>query len=211
MFVQDIDARKPLSGRSRIRDEEPGQDEPSADRDHDREQDEGTRAGIEDSREQRSSSRASGIGGSGESSTQGPMLTSQMDVDERLRQMNATFLASLEGFSVGRRDRKHGDDAQSGGSDEGNEWRDVRGESGSRSGARRRRTVPQYRTQGSRGSSVGAPSHTGSDMGSGGRGDMPGSDSASSVGAVQGSEEIIGRLELDDGRPKSERLGYVLE
>ncbi|KAG2357037.1 hypothetical protein BDR07DRAFT_1421422 [Suillus spraguei] len=44
----------------------------------------------------------------------GPMLTREEEVDERLRHMNETFLASLEGLSGGRRRGSMGGDSASG-------------------------------------------------------------------------------------------------
>jgi autophagy-related protein 13 len=51
----------------------------------------------------------------------GPMLTSESEVDERLRQMNAAFAESLEGLGGRRRERRSSSSAVRGGSGSGSE------------------------------------------------------------------------------------------
>jgi autophagy-related protein 13 len=83
-FVQDIDSRKPLNGHDRLSDQMMGSRERQSSSD--------TVAGVTmDSRP-----------GEGNSHV-GLMLVSESEVDERLRQMNAAFLASLEGIEGRRR------------------------------------------------------------------------------------------------------------
>ncbi|KAK0493578.1 autophagy-related protein 13-domain-containing protein [Armillaria luteobubalina] len=77
-FVQDIDARKPLSGRHRLHSQSPRQAFPELPRPQ---KDEG---GLLLKQET--------------ISPPGAMLTSEGEVDEKLRKMNETFLASLEGL-----------------------------------------------------------------------------------------------------------------
>jgi autophagy-related protein 13 len=98
VFVQEIDAQKPLSGHQRIRSLEQetsevgrrlgGSGSGTASRD------EKPIAGLLSTDEQETSTST------------GPMLTSESEVDERLRQMNQAFLECLEGLGGGRR-REH--------------------------------------------------------------------------------------------------------
>lgn len=134
------------------------------------------------------------------------MLTSESEVDERLRRMNEAFLASLEGLggggaagqaegSIRSRDR----DRQRGVGEDNNE--------NSRSG-RGGMTV-------TRRESLNGPDGLGISMGGtrdyargrgspfGGRSRHGSTSTNVSEGVSQGSEEIIGRMELDDGRRRS--------
>jgi autophagy-related protein 13 len=208
--VQDIDSRKPLSGRFRTRDRNSIQQDSDQDRDQDPNKEMGAVVGADEDREQRGSRRGGITVGSGEGSSQGPMLTNELDVDERLRQMNAAFLASLEGLNLGRREgRTEQDESQPEGQREEGEWSAGSAARGGGSGARRGRIHVDTRGESSRGM-VDPSSYGGSGSG---RGQMlllaqhsPGSGSTnSSTGAGQGSEEVIGRLELDDGQPRSRR------
>lgn len=194
IFVQDIDARKPLSGHHRTLDQEHGHS-------HDRD----TRVGVDkvDTHRRDEKQGAGSVGkmnlSSGQSSASGPMLTSEMEVDERLRQMNEAFMASLKGLggSTRRKDRRQIEDS---------------GESGSRSG-RGGVTIERRRTANLSSAEVSGTSQTPNrdrDRESG-RGPLllmgrprhgSGSTSTSDAGG-QGSEEVIGRLELDDGRRRS--------
>ncbi|KAH7929214.1 hypothetical protein BV22DRAFT_1102631 [Leucogyrophana mollusca] len=98
IFVQDIDARKPLSGIRRSRGEQLGRDDTI------------TRVGNAEREDKAREGAGTESDGSKRSST-GPMLTKEADVDERLRHMNEVFLASLEGLGGGRRrERRQGDD-----------------------------------------------------------------------------------------------------
>jgi autophagy-related protein 13 len=180
VFVQDIDARKPLSGRFRSQSGAPSRDEPER---------QGT-LGTRD--EEVASTQENEVVGQGQGSTdqgssaQGPMLTSEVAVDERLRQMNATFIASLEGLSSGRRERKQsesgGEDAWSSPSTGPPTPGDISG-----SGSARRGLPRAGGTGIRRGNMLLLTQHS------------PGSGSPSGSFAAAGSEEVIGRLELDDG------------
>ena len=173
MFVQDIDARKPLGGRLRSRDREVtetgqplgpsgGEETTSV-------------AGALLSTDVHSHASAS-------SSTSGPMLTNESDVDEKLRQMNQTFMESLEGLGGARR--------------------------------RERTTSRKSSDQGSPRPSEGGigREREGGGNGNVGRGRAPfmmpprrpllesrGSASPD-VSGVQGSDEVIGRMSLEEER-----------
>jgi hypothetical protein len=163
----------------------------------------------------------SSAGGSGSS----PMLTSPSEVDRRLRRMNETFLASLEGLgssgrgssgsgsggSSRRRDRdqererdqdgererqrtrgRHEDDHESlsSGREYMNSGRRAATDGGGYNGAYRERESPRGRLASFTGVDLGRP--------------RPGSTSTNaSEGVSQGSEEVIGRLELGDERRRS--------
>ncbi|KII85697.1 hypothetical protein PLICRDRAFT_45046 [Plicaturopsis crispa FD-325 SS-3] len=97
-FVQDIDARKPLSLARDPSVERQGQ---SHDRDRTlgRTSSEQRTGGVADAGG--TASRREGSGSTG------PMLTNESEIDERLRQMKETFLASLDGLGDGpRRERR---------------------------------------------------------------------------------------------------------
>jgi len=171
VFVQEIDARKPLSGHQRIRS---GSRDPTG----------GSRgdenlkpiAGLLSTDEQ---------DGPGNSNTSGPMLTSESEVDERLRLMNQAFLESLEGLGGvgggGRRRERRSEDGGSGGSSErGGAFSRERSESrdgygGNGMGRGRGLVLPRRPRLDSRSTST-------SDVGA----------------AVQGSDEVLGRLSLED-------------
>ncbi|KAF8873265.1 autophagy-related protein 13-domain-containing protein [Infundibulicybe gibba] len=95
VFVQDIDSRKPLSGQHRIHRQ----------REDDRSQEPGPRP---------SHHWDIGIRPAQRTSPHGPMLTSEVEIDEKLKRMNEAFLASLKGLggneggsrSVRRRDKE---------------------------------------------------------------------------------------------------------
>jgi hypothetical protein len=186
VFVQEIDARKPLSGHQRIRSLEQETSEA------------GRRLGGSGSGSGRASRDEKPIAGllstdEQETST-GPMLTSESEVDERLRQMNQAFLESLEGLGGGRRRERRSSSrlGEDGGSEQSSEPDPPLGRmsmegSGSKDG-------------GGGGAVVGR-----------GRGQTlplrpplnPRSTSTSDVGSVQGSDEVLGRLSLDDDRRRS--------
>ncbi len=90
--MQDIDARKPLSGLR----EQGSQDEP-------------------DNRAEPTAVRTELAGSSRSRTTSVPILTSASAVDERLREMNDNFLASLRGLGGKRKQSGH-DKASSAGS-----------------------------------------------------------------------------------------------
>ena len=200
VFVQEIDARKPLSGHQRLRS-----------RDRDTMNTGGRRPSVGGGR---SGSRSRGGGDEkpiagllstdehhASSSSTWPMLTSESEVDERLRQMNQVFLESLEGLGGRRRERRspsrfEGDD---GGSERSSE------------------PDPPLGRMSTEGSGSGSRESAGGVLGRG-RGFMlppppphhrrPRLDSrntsTSDVGAaVQGSDEVIGRLSLDGERRES--------
>ncbi|KAG1727396.1 hypothetical protein EDB19DRAFT_1929858 [Suillus lakei] len=151
IFVKDIDARKPLNA-------------------------------------QRQSSPASAQGPPNTSShtksdsmgSAGPMLTREEEVDERLRHMNETFLASLEGLGGGRRRASMGGDSAGGSpisslSGHGGETRGMRR---AEEGTRRETSRPRL----------------------GSLRNMSANDIASSGG----SAEVMGKLELDE-EPQARR------
>jgi len=177
VFVQDIDSRKPLSGRLRTLEQDTTQDQ---------DQDSNTREGGNEY-----SIHHSGIrdGGSAEGSSQGPILTNEDDVNEELRRLNAAFHASLEGLGSGRKVPRSAEV--------------VRPQRLSEAMERRPRSA----------GSGGGGSDVVNSRDSRGRGGMllashsrrSRNTSLSSVGIGQGSEEIIGRLELDDAPTSSPR------
>lgn len=197
--MQDIDSRKPLSGRHRI------QQDQEEDASHDR--DTSILARTEEKRKeplQRGSRHSSAASSSGAAaaiaaagiSPPGPMLTSESEVDERLRRMNETFLASLEGLG--------------GGSADG---------SGNGSTRRRERVRERERTRVTREDSVEARASTeeaelalrereyarmrGSPFSGLSRRRHGSTSTSVSEGVSQGSEEVIGRIELDYERRRS--------
>jgi autophagy-related protein 13 len=119
------------------------------------------------------------------------MLTSESEVDERLRQMNRTFLESLEGLGGGRRRERRSSSR-------------LEEDNGSERSSEPDPTLGRMSTEGSGGGGGGG----------GGRGRiLPpprprlGSRSTSTggiyLGGVQGSDEVLGRLSLDDERRRS--------
>ncbi|KIM80296.1 hypothetical protein PILCRDRAFT_822785, partial [Piloderma croceum F 1598] len=182
VFVQEIDARKPLSGHQRIRSLE---QETS---------DTGRRLGGGGSgRASRDEKPIAGLLSMDEQETStstGPMLTSESEVDERLRQMNQAFLESLEGLGGGRR-RERRSSSRLGGDDGGSEQ-----------SSEPDPPLGRMSTDGS-GSKDGGGAVIGR-----GRGQTfpprpplnPQSTSTSDAGSVQGSDEVLGRLSLDDER-----------
>jgi len=190
VFVQEIDARKPLSGHQRIRS-------------HDRyTSDPGRRlgGGGEDKPIAGLLSTEEGSGPGASSSSMGPMLTSESEVDERLRQMNQAFLESLEGLGGGRRRERRSPSRLGGGE----------GDDGSERSSEPDPPLGRMSTEGS-GSRDSGASGSGSGGGIMGRGRglvLPPvrprlhsrSTSTSDVGGVQGSDEVLGRLSLDDER-----------
>lgn len=178
MFVQDIDARKPLSGHQRLRSHDRDATETGRRPDRD---DNRPIAGLLSTDEEPSAS--------GSGSTSGPMLTSELEVDEKLRQMNQTFLESLEGLggSGRRRERRSPrldvDDQGSERSSEGLIGRESSGQASRDSGGSGRGRggfgVPRRPYLDSRNTST------------------------SDVGGVQGSDEVLGRMSFDEDRRRS--------
>ena len=176
MFVQDIDARKPLGGRLRSRDREatePGRP-------------------LGPSGNEETTSVAGALlstddhpHASGSGSTSGPMLTNESDVDEKLRQMNQTFMESLEGLGGARRRERTtsrlSSDQGSPRSSEGGIGREREGGgSGNVSRGRAPFTMlPRRPLPDSRGST------------------------STDVSGVQGSDEVMGRMSLDEERRRS--------
>ena len=145
-------------------------------------------------------------GSSGGDTASGPMLTNESDVDERLREMNAVFLASLEGLGTTRR----GGGAGSRGGSRGGSGSGSGSGASSRSGSAPRPPPPRLRGRleyGGTGTSslgLGEPLLQLGMMGESrhgtGSGSPGGSGSArSSLVIGQGSDEVIGRMELDRG------------
>jgi autophagy-related protein 13 len=145
---------------------------------------------------------ASAVGSASASSSEsanGPMLTNESDVEERLRQMNIAFLASLEGLG-GRRERREGPGSSEGSSRPGSAREG--------SGGRRGRSVGSEGRSGGGGVAASRDDGTSEIRRNVGNllllgppdGSGSGSASVSSAGVGQGSEEVIGRLELDDDR-----------
>lgn len=136
------------------------------------------------------------------SPTRGPMLTSQSEVDERLRRMNENFMKSLEGISSGAsgnqrrkardRERAQHEESESAGLSEVDE------PTRQRNIAHGGRTVPRDVHSRRSTSSLSSRTHPiqrierYSSMGVLGQ----------SVTASQGSQEVIGRLELDDEKAR---------
>ncbi|KAG1863173.1 autophagy-related protein 13-domain-containing protein [Suillus subalutaceus] len=152
IFVKDIDARKPLNAQ---RQPLPASTQgPSTTPSH---------------------TKSNSVGSAG------PMLTREEEVDERLRHMNETFLASLEGLGGGRRRGSMGGDSTGGspissasGRDEG-ENRGMR-----RTEIRRETSRPRLGSLRSM--------------------------SANDVASSGGSAEVMGKLELDE-EPRARRQG----
>lgn len=185
MFVQDIDARKPLGGRLRSRD---------------REATETGRPlgplGSEDTTPVAGAllSTDDQPHASGSGSTSGPMLTNESDVDEKLRQMNQAFLESLEGLGGARRRERTssrlGSDQGSPRSSEGGIGREREGggssghasrdSGGNSTRGRAPFTLPPRKPPlESRGSA------------------------STDVSGVQGSDEVMGRMSLEEERRRS--------
>ncbi|KAI0084627.1 autophagy-related protein 13-domain-containing protein [Irpex rosettiformis] len=147
-----------------------------------------------------------------------PIVVSADNVDERLRQMNEAFLASLEGFGARRRERSIGrEDAES-----SNGSTTVRAPSSGPSTLGRRTVTLDplnfaHRREGSDDALLGRPT-TGSGSGSAGYGIPPlfsrprllSTGSARSATSTA-SEEVIGRMdpEIDDGRRRSRSGGFL--
>lgn len=173
-FVQDIDARKPLGRALSDRRRYPLGANPEQ-RDHPRSQLPG---GIQ------SGNPATGINGepsgAGISGTREPMLTNVSDVDQRLKAMNDAFTARLAGLSGTAPSPRAGGGIR-GGFDSGDR-------SGSRERTQARGTVPSE--------SYDPLSIVG------GMRMRPRRNSMGSVrsGLSIGSEEVIGKLELEDKR-----------
>uniref|UniRef100_A0A8H7XL66 Autophagy-related protein 13 n=1 Tax=Psilocybe cubensis TaxID=181762 RepID=A0A8H7XL66_PSICU len=155
------------------------------------------------------------------SPNRGPMLTSQNEVDERLKQMNERFLKSLEGLGGGSTRRKKNSSATQGSISSATSVSQARDDT-STSGSSTSRP--------SRGLSLGFPSRESSEKdldpnrlpyppyfytsGSGqgvGRGRHSSTSSStmgtSEGGASQGSEEVIGRMELYEDKRKGRYQG----
>lgn len=182
MFVQDIDTRKPLSGHRRIRSyggsRTRGDDRPIP--------------GL------LSIDEPSQLG-----SSPGPMLTSELEVDEKLKQMNQVFLESLEGFEGRRRERRSSPSR-----------RREQDRDGQRSSSEPRGIIRGLSPDGS--GNVSRDGESGLRLGrygngGGGRGFMllgrppleSRNTSTSDVGGTQGSDEVLGRLSLEDDRQES--------
>ncbi|KDR79468.1 hypothetical protein GALMADRAFT_243561 [Galerina marginata CBS 339.88] len=162
------------------------------------------------------------------SPTRSPMLTSQNEVEERLKKMNETFLKSLEGISGGstrRKDRRKDADrdpsvpSSSSAAPMDRERERERGREDSSSSS----SSGNYPSRASRGVGLGFPSSRTSaaerevyspypfntpGLGLGlGRGRYASTSSStlatSEAGASQGSEEVIGRMELYEERRRS--------
>jgi autophagy-related protein 13 len=191
IFVQEIDARKPLSGHQRIRSRDRGAGGSSSRSPSSRV--EQPIAGLLSTDEQDESS--------------GPMLTSESEVDERLRRMNLAFMESLEGLGGGggRRRERRSSSSKPGMGGEGDDGSD------GRSSEPDALLLGRMSTEGSRSRDSGG-SGGGGVMGRG-RGFVlppttrPRVDSRSTsdvnLGGVQGSDEVLGRLSLDDERRRS--------
>lgn len=203
-FVQQIEKRKPLGSRR-----EPSLPEVSNP--------------PTTAQQTSSSSSQAGEDSSSERISSGePIVVSADTVDERLRRMNETFLASLEGFGPRRRDRSSGttttEDAES-----SNGSTTVRAPSSGPS-TLGRRTVNldpltfAHRREDSDDASLGRPSGgSGSGSGSAGYGIPPLfprprllSTGSARSGMSIASEEVIGRMdpEIDDGRRRSRTGGF---
>ncbi|KAG5637409.1 hypothetical protein H0H81_004667 [Sphagnurus paluster] len=201
LFVQDIDMRKPLVGRARtpalesepLRDS--GQRSPDEqeqkgnEREREGEGGEGSPPPMSPHRPfplQSSPSGGKDVGpgpGQAQSPPGGLMLTSEAEVDVRLRRMNETFLKSLEGLGGGReKSQGHSRTGSASGAGSG---------SGSGGGSRfsgaRERERERERERARSEAWIGPP---------------PG------MYVRQGSEEVIGRMELD-GEGEVEEVGQV--
>jgi autophagy-related protein 13 len=185
-FVQDIDSRRPLNGHDRLRDQV--HDDPllldpaTSDSAGPQRRREGGEAHVGSP----SDGRIGGGSGSRRPATShsgpGAMLTSEVEVDERLRQMNETFLASLEGLGGGS------------------------GGGGVSGGVRRRRAASEHSSRSGTGSRGERDAAAFPQRGRGGRPPLtsPGSRAESDAG---GSEEVMGRMSLDGGsRRQSQAL-----
>ena len=249
-FVQDIDSRKPLSGRNNEREKDkesrrapdtqtPGGDVSAAkgkERERPREvptrkgsstgsstvrawsghsidPDSPSTSGFTPETQDSTSPQRSGLSSSPTSVTaltsvspgRGPMLTSQGEVDERLKKMNETFMKSLEGISGSsrRKDRKRAQD------DDNEQLQQQQ--------QRRANTIPEPTF--SRGGTIGI---AGRGLGLGrahdvdlahprrspspsspGRGMGLGRGQDGSLSHSTGSEEVMGRMELYEERRRS--------
>ena len=143
-----------------------------------------------------------------------PIVVSADNVDERLRKMNVTFLASLAGLGARRRERSvGGEDAES-----SNGSTTVRAPSSGPSTIGRRTLDPlnfAHRREDSDDALLGRPT---SGSGSAGYGIPPLfprprllSTGSARSGMSTTSEEIIGRMdpEIDDGRRRSRSGGFL--
>jgi autophagy-related protein 13 len=152
IFVKDIDARKPLNAQ-RQPSPAPTQGPPATP----------------------SHTKSDSMGSAG------PMLTREEEVDERLRHMNETFLASLEGLGGSRRRGSMGGDS-AGGSP-------ISSASGRDEGENRGMRRMEIRRETSRPSPGSLRSMSANDVASSG-----------------GSAEVMGKLELDE-EPRAQRQG----
>lgn len=155
IFVQDIDARKPLNAQ---RQPLPAstQGPPTA----------------------TSHVKSDSVGSAG------PMLTREAEVDERLRHMNETFFASLEGLGGGRRRGSMGGDSAGGSprsSLSGHGEGETRAMRRAEDGIRRETSRPRLGSLRSM--------------------------SANDIASSGGSAEVMGRLELDE-EPQARRQGF---
>lgn len=230
IFVQDIDARKPLSGREKeLREQD---DSWSPRRMHgrafsesfatDNQYSEGAYAmgppvplplstgqrGASNDTASPSTQQAENAFHASTSPTRGPMLTSQDEVDERLRKMNEAFLKSLEDIGNSQRQRAErarpsreatmestdgdGRSTHSGSTNSSATARPLRTPSGTESPTSPRsvQSYQQYNTQG---------------MGLGiGRARYPSTSSSglahSDASASQGSQEVLGRMDMYEER-----------
>ncbi|KAF8178962.1 autophagy-related protein 13-domain-containing protein [Pholiota molesta] len=238
-FVQDIDDRKPLSGRAKERESSRlplGHGKQATDTTFPTA---GPTSPLSASPRTAGPNATSPTTAAAQLSTspqRGPMLTTESEIDERLRRMNETFLRSLEGISGGSTRRKKGATDTSGtesSSESTNDDASSRSGSGSGSGPGSQAgpitVIPPPFAPGarlgtafpSRGAlaerdNAGATSPYGYFSPTAGLGlGLPArtryaSTSSSTLatseaGASQGSEEVIGRLELDGDR---RRWGY---
>jgi autophagy-related protein 13 len=167
-FVQEIDSRKPLSGRGRRweRGEVEGEDDDTKD-------EEGRNEEV------------------GKGDGRGAMLTSEEEVDEKLRQMNLAFLASLEGLGgSGKKTERRGHervqpedgDGDRHGTTSALETGTDRGHSQA-IGRGRGRVLIGRRESGAEESGSGSDPAVGTGIGGG--------------GGNASTDEIIGRMELD--------------
>ncbi|KIJ16059.1 hypothetical protein PAXINDRAFT_168678 [Paxillus involutus ATCC 200175] len=128
---------------------------------------------------------SAGVGDDSNRSSMGPMLTREAEVDEKLKHMHEVFLASLEGLGSGSSRRRDNSSTGVGGS-------------GSGSGARRGDESGEIYGGGSDTSGIGLQSALGRRDGSRPRLGSLRSMSATDVASSGGSAEVMGKLDLDD-------------
>ncbi|KIK78786.1 hypothetical protein PAXRUDRAFT_834443 [Paxillus rubicundulus Ve08.2h10] len=126
-----------------------------------------------------------GVGGDSNRSSMGPMLTRESEVDEKLKHMHEVFLASLEGLASGSSRRRDNSSTSVSGS-------------GNRSGAGRDDEPRENYGGGSDTSGVGLPSGLERRDESRLRLGSLRSMSATDVASSGGSAEVMGKLDLDD-------------